>query len=221
MPFKKSALKPELEAVAAEAGAPILSRLLSDRAKLDYGKKYLDKAEWAQVCRMAAALEREAALKPYLRDGVGEVSIFAIDPDTGLLLKCRLDWMAACRCVVDLKSFSDRGESIDTTVSKAIAYQGYNRQVWFYLHVMRLAGLDGFSWLYAFVESDAPYEVRLRSMGPDGSRYWNATGAEIQGAMRRFAEYEGEFGVEPWAYHQQVRPVTDSEMGRVIYREDE
>jgi len=227
LPFKKSAAKPELQAVCREAKAPLLEDMLSAQAKKDYGKKYLDKAEWAQACRMAAALERESALKPYLADGVGEVSIFALDPDTGLLLKCRVDWMAArSRVIVDPKTFSTRGRTVDAAVASAIQFD-YHTQPWFYLHVLRLAteagyaDLSGFSWLYAFVESDAPYEVRLRSMGPDGSKYWDATGAEIQGALRRFAEYQREFGNKPWAYHQQVRPVTDTEMKAVIYREVE
>jgi hypothetical protein len=222
VPYKKSALKPELEAAAAEAGAPILSRLMSDHAKSNAGKKYLDKAEWAQVRGMAKALRREAELKTYLAEGVGEVSILAVDPDTGVLLKCRLDWMAASRTIVDLKSFSARGESIDATVSKAIAYQGYYRQAWFYMHVMKLAGITDFGWLYAFVESDAPYEVRLRSMGISGDRginkYWDATGAEIRGALKKFAEYEADFGPgEPWAYHQAIEPVRDSELSRVVW----
>lgn len=227
IPFKKSAAKPELQAICRDAKAPILEDLLSAHAKKDYGKKYLDKPEWSQVRGMSAALRREARLRPYLASGVGEVSIFVVDPETGVLLKCRLDWMSASRVVLDLKSFSIRGESIDTTISKAIQYQGYYRQVWFYLHVMKLAGLDGFSWLYAFVESDAPYEVRLRSMGMSGARglnkYWDATGTEIRGAICGFADYQSEFGTAPWAYHQAIEPVRDSELSRVAWsgREDE
>lgn len=224
LPYKKSALKPELESTAAAAGAPILGELLKQQAAIDHGKQYLDKSEWARVYGMASALRREAELKPYLADGVGEVSIFAVDPDTGALLKCRLDWMSALRCIVDLKSYSCRGENIDRTVSKAIEYE-YRWQPWFYLHVMRLAGLDGFSWLYAFVESDAPYEVRLRSMGMSGARgpnkYWEATGNEIRAAIAKYAEYEQEFGDTPWAYHQAIDPVRDSELSRVVWRDEE
>ena len=219
--FKKSAAKPELESLAAQHGAPILSALIKQRAATDHGKKYLDKAEWTQVYGMAAALKRESALAPYLAKGVGEVSIFARDPETGVLLKCRLDWMAACRTILDLKSFSARGESIDRTIARAITANEYYRQPWFYLHVMKLAGLTDFKWLYAFVESDAPYETRLRSMGPNGAhglnKYWVSTGDEVRTAIQRFAEYQLAFGVEPWAYHQTISPVRDSELAWVKY----
>lgn len=224
IPYKKSALKPELESLAGASGAPILSRLLADRARADSGKKYLDKSEWHQVCGMATALDREQALKPHTRSGVGEVSVFAVDPDTGILLKCRLDWMAATRNIVDLKSMSLRGKSVDATVADAIQFD-YRWQPVFYRHVMKLAGLDDFGWIYAFVESDAPYEVRLRSMGMSGERglnkYWSATETGIREDIRRFADYQREFGAEPWAYHQAIEPVRDSEMGRVIYRSEE
>ena len=219
--FKKSALKPELEAQAIAAGAPLLSTLMKQQAAADHGKTYLDKAEWQQVYGMSAALRRESALKPYLEKGVGEVSFFQVDPETGVLLKCRLDWLSALRCVVDLKSMAARDEPIDRTVSRAIVSREYYRQPWFYLHVMALAGYADFSWLYAFVESDAPYEVRLRSMGPSGVRglnkYWVSTGDEVRAALKRFAEYEREFGDLPWAYHQAIEPVRDSELAWVKY----
>lgn len=225
IPFKKSAAKPELESLATESGAPILSKLLRQHSAANAGKRYLDKAEWQQVYGMASALRRESELKSYLAKGVGEVSIFVTDPETGVLLKCRLDWMAGCHAIVDLKSFSLRGDSVDTTVSKAIQYQGYYRQAWFYLNVIKLAGLGEFSWLYAFVESDAPYEVRLRSMGITGVRginkYWDATGREIRDGIRKFADYQLGFGTDPWAYHQTIEPVRDSELSRVVWSERE
>ena len=219
--FKKSALKPELEALARANGAPILDDLMKQKAAADHGKTYLDKAEWAQVYGMSAALRRESALKPYLEKGVSEISFFAIDPETGVLLKCRTDWLSALRCVVDLKSMAARDEPIDRTVARSIVSREYYRQPWFYLHVMALAGYPDFSWLYAFVESDAPYEVRLRSMGATGPRglnqYWVSTGDEVRTALARFSEYEREFGDDPWAYHQTIEPVRDSELAWVKY----
>lgn len=221
VPFSKSALKPELEDIAEKAGAPVLAALKRQQAIADAGRKYLDKAEWSQVRGMAAALRRESALAPYLAGGVGEVSIFATDPETGVLLKCRLDWMAACRAIVDLKSFSTRGESVDAAVSRVIQYE-YRRQPPFYLYVMKLAGLADFDWIYAFVESDAPYETRLRSMGASGRRgvnkYWEATEREVRDGIKSFARYQSDFADgAPWAYHQAITPVRDSEMSRVIY----
>jgi hypothetical protein len=237
--YKKSEPKPKLIEIAKsiDPTVQIMDDLMRGQFASNRGKVVLKKQEYDRVFGMAKALLREPALRPILAKGKREVSIFAIDPETGVLVKCRYDWLDAADTSqymgrgstppgrsLDLKTYSERGEDIDRTIMKAIRYEGYDRQGWFYRHVARLAGLGEVDWHNAFVSSETPYEVRIKVMGPGytpTSRYWEEAGGEVMGLIRRYARLQQEFGDEPWAYQQDIEPVRDSEMPGIGYRERE
>lgn len=188
----------------------------------NHGKVLLDKGDMDRVRAMTQALKSEKRLARILARGKSEVSVFVKDPETGILLKCRMDWVHqqahandAPNTILDLKTFSAQDMRIDEAVVKALRYRGYIRQAWFYLYVAKIAGLGDFMWVNAFVESEKPHEVRLRSMGPtltSTARYWENTGLEVLKLIRTCADYQQEFGAERWAYEQHVVPVRDSEL---------
>lgn len=250
--------KPDLikEVLRIDRTAKILDEEMRRHAGANAGRVVLDKVEWERVYGMAKALRQEEELQPLLATGRKEVSIFVIDPETGVLLKCRIDWLQQRTCgecdgsgevigaygesmiqcplcsgtrhsggtVVDLKSFSDRGASIDDTVIKAIRYEGYIRQAWFYRYILKITGLGDFDWVNAFVQSEAPYETRLRSMGPNLTRtakYWEQTGLQCLNLIKMYGDLQREFGTKMWAYHQAITPVRDSELPGLAFRDAE
>lgn len=91
----------------------------------------------------------------YLAFGHPEVSVFARDVVTDLLLQCRCDWL--CRyppVIVDLKTTVSA--DVDGFTSHAIKY-GYHLQAVHYLEVCRLAGIEVDDFLFIAVEKDPPY----------------------------------------------------------------
>lgn len=186
----------------------------SRAAKINFGRQMLTKPDWENVYGMAGALRREEALRDILNTGERrrEVSVFAIHPVTGALLKCRLDFInLTLGVIVDPKSFSAGGLPIDRAVAHAIRYRGYARQAVFYLLVLELAGLGPFRWINAFVESEPPYVVRIREMGPNltaRARYWLEEEAECSRLIKVYADCMA----NGWAFHQVITPVRDSEI---------
>lgn len=180
------------------------------------GKTILKKTEWEQVSGMAKALLREEALRELLLPGGGEreVSLFAQDPATGVLMKCRIDWCTTRSeddTSLDLKSFADRDSSVDRMVNKAIQNYHYVQQAVYYTNIRRLAGHGETSWCNAFVSSESPYEVRLRRISPE-HEYWPRTEEKISKLLRMYAHYRDTFGTRPWAYHQEFVDVTDADI---------
>jgi len=113
--------------------------------------------------------------------GQAEVSIFAKDPESGVPLRGRLDWLATLadgRLVnVDLKSTTDvRRHKIVRTIEDF----GYDIQSETYRHLMRLEiGANVAPTHLIFVETDPPHEVRVVQLAHED---WIAGGAR---KMRR------------------------------------
>ena len=156
--------------------APILDVLLALHAEKTCGMELLDKDSWYRASGATEALMEEPAIKEILQSGNAEVSIFAVDPETGVLLKARMDWVSPS-CTLDLKTFTQmRGRSIDDSVARAIFYEGYYRQAYFYTLLRSLAGSKVSRFVFGFVESDQPHEVRIRQLSEKGHgeahAYW-------------------------------------------------
>lgn len=88
-----------------------------------------------------------------------EYSAYAEDPETGVLLRARADFMSNDGWIVDLKKCQDAS---DAGCRKAIENYGYWQQDPFYLDVFELAGgerPEGF--VFIFVEEDFPHAVNV------------------------------------------------------------
>ena len=97
-------------------------------------------------------------------DGISELAMFAFDPDTGLRLKCKFDWLwrddNGGYHAIDIKKTRARNYR---ELAASFAKYGYHRQEAFYRRVFRLATdteLASFSFLTA--QDESPYEVKLR-----------------------------------------------------------
>lgn len=134
--------------------------------------------EWKQftaqvpTCEVITSLQRDAAFRQadalrrlpdvatLLSSGEPEVSAYWIDPATGVLCKCRPDWVSPVgygRGVVllDVKTASDASPE---GFSKAVANYGYHTQADWYCTGYALAtGLEVHGMVFAVVESEYPH----------------------------------------------------------------
>lgn len=188
------------------------------------GKTIMHPDEWERLAGMTLALSEEPALKPILRAGKPEVSMVARDPETGVLLKARLDWMAP-GVTLDLKTFTvKRGGSIDKAIHDAIYFEGYYKQAYFYDLVRRLATGEGqgrIDFVNAFVESDQPHETRIVKQVPKrgGSlnMYWETARIEVRQMIRLYADCVAKFGDDPWRDKQEISTLADEDIRQLSY----
>ncbi len=96
----------------------------------------LDQA--ATIRAAQAAIKSHPLASALLSNGMPEASLYATCPKTGLLLKCRVDWLSGRR-MVDLKTAQDASTR---GFKRAIASYGYHHQAAFYTYVAQLCGLD-------------------------------------------------------------------------------
>lgn len=104
-----------------------------------------------EMAESVAANKKTAAL---LTGGIAEVSIRAIHPVYGFLMKCRPDYIILDKgIVVDLKTFTD----LDTpNLEKQVAKQKYHWQSIFYLKVIEYAlGIKTNMFAHVFIDTES------------------------------------------------------------------
>ncbi len=118
--------------------------------------------EYDSVMRAAEAVRNHPACAFLFKKGVAEQSVFANDPETGVLVKARPDWQAQCgdlRINCDLKSTED---ARFVNFQRSAFNYGYAQQPAFYSDVCEWAGLPKpDSWFFLVLEKAAPYGVML------------------------------------------------------------
>lgn len=197
-------------------------------AALHEGKTILHPDDWSRVHGMAQALRNEAAMQELLDTGEAEVSMFATDPESGVSLKSRMDWVTPTK-TLDVKTFSQmRGKSIDKSVADAIYYEKYYRTAYFYTHVRSLQESQSTNarrlrpdFVLAFVESEEPFEVRLKVLrattAGQPNLYWMRAANEVTAMIRRYADYFTKYGVDPWRDEQDIDPLIDDELPQLAW----
>lgn len=220
----KGTRKSELvtQALNADPSVPIFDVLEARHVEENAGKAIFKAGDWERINGMTRALLDEPRLQAILAEGEAEVALFATDAETGVALKGKLDWITP-KLTLDLKSFSQkRGKSIDQSVADAIWYEGYHGQA---VHYATLRGWPG-SWagehVIAFVESDAPHEVRLKALRPktggQANLYWDAARMNARTMIRTYRDYMKQFGVDrPWRYAREIDPLEDQEMKGLVF----
>lgn len=207
---------------ACDPNAPILDVLVERHAVEHAGKVIFKPEDWVRISGMTASLLDEPRVMSVLEaTGTPESAIFAKDPETGVLLKGKLDWLAPT-LTMDLKTFSQkRGKSIDRSVADAILYEQYYRQAYFYATLRGWPKTFSGEFVMAFVESESPYEVRLRVLRPktggNANLYWERARVEVRQLIRTYAECMEHFGDKPWRYAQEITPLADEEMPGLSY----
>lgn len=202
--------------------APILDVLQRWHEQANQGKTELSVYDWRRAQNAALALHREPVVQKILENGQSEVSVFAADPDSGVMLKGRMDWVTP-EIIFDPKTFTQkRGKSIDKSVADAIFYEDYHRQGCMYSKLDALAtGKPPRRFILGFVESEEPHEVRIRELVPkvggEPNLYWMRALLEIRGLIRTYDECWTQFGSDPWRVDRDADPLIDAEIPQLAY----
>lgn len=106
---------------------------------------------------MAEAVHRHPVAGPLFTEGAPEVSLYANDPDTGVPLRGRVDWLNR-PTIVDYKSAATAclGE-----FARAAAKYLYHMQAAWYLDLAAAQGIDGAQFLLVAQEKTPPYLISV------------------------------------------------------------
>lgn len=223
---KKSDLAERI--LASGVPATVWDVELQKHAALHEGKTFLGKEESRKIEAAAAVLAADPYAKAALSGGMPEVSFFVRDPETGVMLKARMDYVRP-RSTVDVKTFSNsRGKPVLKAIFEAIFYEDYLLQCVFYNLVRELArrqlsagdirthGDVGECWLkefteteehgfvLIFIESSEPFDLRMvllkeaEAKGADLNVYWSSPYMRISDAKQLYAECLTKYGDGPW-----------------------
>lgn len=213
---KKSEMIAQVQALSE--GWPILDVLEREHGLAHAGKLMFKRDDWQRINNAADALLREPGIQAILNEGEPEVCMFAKDPETGVLLKCRMDWVSP-KLTFDAKTFTQmRGKSIDQSVADALFYEGYLRQAEFYTMIRRLNTGATLPFVFGFIESESPHETRLRKLTSGHGDLYSVTPAfQIRCLINLYAECVERFGEKPWRENQRMKPLEDGEIKALAF----
>lgn len=131
-----------------------------------------------------AVLRNKKAARLLSLPGASEISLFAVDPETGVEIRGRLDRLTHSHVPIDVKTTTSVQRH---KLRRAIESFGYDIQSEAYRHLIRLVmKIEPGPTQLIFVESDPPHEVRVVQLShPD----WIKGGqAQMRAALAIYAE---------------------------------
>jgi hypothetical protein len=150
--FAKHVVMPDVDGRTKEGKAAKLAAIEEAMAR---GVEAVDAESYDKASTIARSFARHDHLARYLADGHPELSVYWKDEDTGLLCRCRPDWLSLSQeCVVDLKTTEDAGY---LSFQRSIHKWRYYVQAAFYLDGLAANGLDGYGFVFAAIERNAPH----------------------------------------------------------------
>jgi len=164
----------------------------------------LSPAEHERVMGMAKAVRNHPKASVLLTNGEPEVSAYAPDPETGVMRRCRYDWLRD-DLAVDLKSAVS---SNPADFAKSIANFGYHQQHPYYVDIAYDLGHDLRGFVFIVVASTEPYAVRCYELDPsavDRGRDLNARALRIYQRCTESGDWSDPTDITPidiprWAY---------------------
>lgn len=138
-----------------------------------------------QILQMQRAVKANPVANKWLyeEEGRNELSVYAKDPETGVLVRCRFDRLLNRGFSPDLKTTVDASHR---GFSNAIAKYGYAFQAAFYMDTYYWATgqrLEGFGFLA--VESKAPYNVMCYRLDDESIEVGRS---QYRAALNKYAE---------------------------------
>lgn len=124
------------------------------RAEAEASGKYVCKtSEYEAAAAMRDGVYRCQAARKLLSGGKAEQTIRWRDPETGVLLKCRPDYLRPDGVVVDIKTFADLSKD---SLERQIERMRYHWQSAFYLDGVNTAmGTNSTMFAHLFVDTEA------------------------------------------------------------------
>ncbi len=117
----------------------------------------LKAAEVQQIDDMAEQLATHALASELLADGRPEVSAYAPDPETGIMRRCRFDWLGT----TVLTDYKSAVSSEPNAFAKAAKDFGYHQQHPWYLDLARDLGHPAEAFAFIVQMKAAPYLVTV------------------------------------------------------------
>ena len=132
------------------------------------GKVPIKSDDLATARAIADAVHQHPEIGPIFKTGAAEQSVYATDPETGVLLRCRPDWLTETRdgrpVCVDVKSTA--GDTHPWRLGKTISDYGYHISAAFYTDVLTLADITDPLFLLLFVSKTGHVEPRAVTLPP-------------------------------------------------------
>lgn len=123
------------------------------------GKTVVDDADFTGMNNILEKVYSHPTAKNMLSNGHAEKVLFAEDPGTGLLLKCKADWILSDGYIIDLKTTRDASYN---HFQRSMYNFNYYVQAAFYLHIARNSlGAAFKNFLFICVESTAPHGIAI------------------------------------------------------------
>ncbi|WP_342659459.1 Exodeoxyribonuclease 8 [Rhodococcus ruber] len=136
-----------------------------DAARAD-GNVPLKASDYDTAVAMANSIRRHPVAAALFQDGVAEQSLYWRDLDTGVMLRCRPDWLPPKRTgrllVVDLKTSTSANPD---KFAKSCAEYGYHQQAAWYLDgIAALQLADDAAFLFVVQSKTPPFEVTVNEL---------------------------------------------------------
>lgn len=164
----KATLEPELFLQTCVEGPEVSSKntkIWRDFVASHPGKDVLDAKDRNKLIGMSNAILGNKWASRMLHRGKGERSLFVRDPETGVLLKARTDFLSAViNGIVDLKKCQD---ARFFQFRKSVRNYMYHCQAAFYLKVANLLNLEKEAFVLIAVEEEPPHGVVTYQLGRD------------------------------------------------------
>lgn len=132
------------------------------------GKVPIKSTDLANAQAMADAVHQHPEIGPIFTSGAAERSVYVTDPETGVALRCRPDWLTETRdgrpVCIDVKS--TQGNTHPWTLGKVISDYGYHQSAAFYTDVLALEGVPDVAFMLLFISKSGLVEPRVVNM-PD------------------------------------------------------
>ncbi|QEL18738.1 Exodeoxyribonuclease 8 [Limnoglobus roseus] len=233
--------------VASGLPSVIWDQELAKYAAMNEGKTFLGADEGKRIAAAAAVLAADPYASAALTGGMPEVSFFVRDPETGVMLKSRMDYVRP-RSTIDIKTFSNsRGKPVEKAIFEAIFYEGYHLQCVFYNQVRELArqqlasgeiqtfGSVSEQWLeeftqtqehgfvLVFIESSPPFDLRMVLMkeaeapGADLNVFWSSAHMRISDMKHLYAECLVKYGDAPWRDRPPPHILEDTDLPMLMF----
>lgn len=139
------------------------------KAEQEAGRRAVHRGDLLAASRMARAVRTDPEVGPvFAGAGEAEVSMFADDPESGVRLRGRCDWLTEVRgrpLIVDVKTTTT--DTHPESLGKAIASFGYHQQAAFYLDLLAACGQPDAMFAFVFVPTEGPHRPRVVFLNND------------------------------------------------------
>ena len=121
------------------------------------GRTILSADDYKTVVAVRDAVHRHPLASGLLKNGAAEQSFYAVDDETGELVKCRTDWLCTTGLVVDVKTTDDASPS---AFARSVGNYRYHVQDAWYSDVMKAAvGEPPSHFVFIAVEKEWPHAI--------------------------------------------------------------